>query len=292
MKFTGQPKHQEIDMSIMHRAAYQDAELVEIFVEAILLLAKAVGAGRVMDTSGDGDAEQWAKEFLVGYGLLAIGEARSLLLLLCDGLNLNARVHFRSLYEYQLKITLLLDDEEKVLAFRDAFAYEMRDFATKLGKAPEEIDAEIERVLGIDDASVVTGTRENKALGGTVKEQMKSDLQPEARYLTTFSWASQVSHGSVLALNELAKVTDGKANDFITVSTLDKKGNDLLYDALWVIFQFVVLIEQEFSIGIPGSDDLIKRANDLNTRLKIFTPEQEAAVKRLREEKRKREADN
>lgn len=231
MKFTGQPPHNKIDVTIAYRE-FTDADLTDIFVKAITMLVQAVGAARVKDTSADTEAKRWAKEFLVGYGLLAIGEARSILLLFSDRLNIHARIHLRSLYEYELKIKLLLEDDEKVLKFRDAFAYEMRDFAAKLGKTPSEIDAEIERVLGIDDASRVTGTKERDALGGNVKEQMKGELQPEVRYLGTFAWASQVSHGSVLALHELAKATDGKTNDLLFYASSDAKGNALLYYAV------------------------------------------------------------
>jgi len=291
VKFTGQPPHNKIDVTIAYRE-FTDADLTDIFVKAITMLVQAVGAARVKDTSADTEAKRWAKEFLVGYGLLAIGEARSILLLFSDRLNIHARIHLRSLYEHELKIKLLLEDDEKVLKFRDAFAYEMRDFAAKLGKTPSEIDAEIERVLGIDDASRVTGTKERNALGGNVKEQMKGELQPEVRYLGTFAWASQVSHGSVLALHELAKATDGKTNDLLFYASSDDKGNALLYYALWVILEFVVLLEREFGIGIQGFKELIERAAQVNAKLKIVTPEREAAVLKMRAEKQKRKSGN
>jgi uncharacterized protein DUF5677 len=290
MRFTGQPRHEKVDIDIAYRDNFQDAELVATFIESVRLLTKAVAEARVLDISSDSEARQWAKEFLVGYALLAIGEARSMLLLLSDRLNLHARIHLRSLYEYDLKLGLLLEDEEKVLKFRDAFAYEIREFATRLGKQPEEIDAEIERVLGIEDASRVKGARENRALGGSVRDQMRNDLQPEARYVGTFAWTSQVSHGSVLALNELAKATDGKADDLFTLAAYDSYGNALLYNSLWVILKFAALIEREFNVAVPGIDDTAQRGISINTRLRFTTPEQEERVQRLREEKRGRES--
>jgi hypothetical protein len=178
MKFTGQPKSERVNLTVKYRDVFTDAELTDVFVTALKLLTQAVGVARISDTSRDEEARRWAKEFLVGYSLLAIGEARSMLLLFSDRLNINARIHLRALWEYELKLTLLFADDEKVLKLRDAFAYEMREFATKMGKTPEEIDAEIERVLGIDDASMVIGTKEKDALGGNVREQMRDELQP------------------------------------------------------------------------------------------------------------------
>jgi hypothetical protein len=285
MKFTSQPKSERVNVSIKYRDVFTDPEMTDIFVKALTLPVQAVGAARIKDVSTDPEAKHWAKEFLVGYALLAIGEARSMLLLFSDRLNIHARIHLRSLYEYELKIKLLLADDEKVLKLRDAFAYEMRDFATKLGKTAAEIDAEIERVLGIDDASLVVGTKERTALGGNVKEQMGDELQPEVRYLGTFSWTSLVSHGSVLALHEVAKATDGKADDYLFHAFNDNKADALLYYAFWVLMEFLVLIEREFRIGIPGRDELIDRAIAANLRLNIVTPEQEAAILELRARK-------
>ena len=99
MKFTGQQKHDEINVNVTYRDVHQDSELTGLFVEAIKKLAQAVGAARVKDLSREPEAKRWAKEFVVGYGLLAIGEARSMLLLFSDGLNMHARVHLRSLWE-------------------------------------------------------------------------------------------------------------------------------------------------------------------------------------------------
>jgi hypothetical protein len=290
VKFSGQPKHEKVNVEIKYRDVFQDAELVDVFVKAVTMLALAVGAARIKDTSEDSEARRWAREFLIGYGLLTIGEARSILLLFSDGLNVHARIHFRALFEYQHKITLLLEDEKRVIAFRDSLAFELRAFAKRLGKTPEEIEAEIGRILGIEDPSSVVGTKESTALGGDVKSQMRDDLLPEKRYLGTFAWTSQVNHGSILALYELSKTTSGKQEDVLLHAALDNKSNDLLYDALWVVFQFIVLIEQELSIGVPGVDGLIQRALKVNERMKFSTPEHEAEVQRLREEKRKRNA--
>jgi hypothetical protein len=51
--------------------------------------------------------------------------------------------------------------------------------------------------------------------------------------------------------------------------------------------EFLVLIEHEFMIGIPGRDELIERAVSANLRLKIVTPEQEATILKLRAERGK-----
>jgi hypothetical protein len=183
VKFSGQPRHEKVDVNIKYRDVFQDAELVDIYVKAVTMLALAVGAARIKDTFEDSEAQRWVKEFLIGYGLLTIGEARSILLLFSDGLNVHARIHFRALFEYQHKITLLLGNDKRVLAFRDSLAFELRAFAKRLGKTPEEIETEIGRVLGVDNPASVVGTKESAALGGDVKSQMKDDLLPEQRYL-------------------------------------------------------------------------------------------------------------
>jgi hypothetical protein len=290
MKFSGQPKYDKLDVAIRYRDVFQDAELVDIFVKAVTMLALAVGVARLKETTDDAEARRWAKEFLLGYGLLTIGEARSILLLFSDGLNVHARIHFRAVFEYQHKITLLLGSEERVLAFRDSLAFELRAFARRLGKTPEEIESEIGRVLSIEDPSSVVGTKESTALGGDVRSQMKGDLLPEQRYLGTFAWTSQVNHGSILALYELSKATTGKQQDLLVHAALDDKSNDLLYDALWVIFQFVLFIERDFSVGVPGADELIQRALKVNERMKFSGPKHEAEVHRMREQKRNRDA--
>ena len=290
MKFAGQPRHEKVDVNIKYRDVFQDAELVDIYVKAVTMLALAVGAARVKDISEGSEAQRWSKEFLIGYGLLTIGEARSILLLYSDGLNVHARIHFRALFEYQHKITLLLGNDARVLAFRDSLAFELRAFAKRLGKTPEEIEAEISRVLGVDDPASVKGTKESAALGGDLKSQMKDDLLPEQRYLGTFAWTSQTNHGSILALYELAKATDGKLDDVLVHAASDNKSNDLLYDSLWVVFQFILFIERDFGIGVPGVDELVARALKVNDRMKFSTPAHEAEVHRLREEKRKRSA--
>lgn len=289
MKFTGQPKHTQVFVPVKYRDVFQDAELVDIFAQVTRMLGNAVASVRQKDISAEDEVKRWGKEFLLGYGILAIGEARSILLLFSDGLNIHARIHFRALFEYQHKITVLQSDEARVLAFRDSLAYELRAFAKQLGKTPEETNAEIARVLGVDDATIVIGSKESVALGGDVKSQMRDDLLPEKRYLGTFGWPSQVNHGSILALYELSKATDGKTDDFVIRGSTDNKGNDLLYDALWVLFQFIVFIERDFSVGIPGVEALIQRAIKVNERMKFSKPEHEAEVHRLREEKRKRD---
>jgi hypothetical protein len=286
VKFTGQPQHKKVNVSIGFRDIFQDAELTHMFVKAVSLLAQAVGGARIKDLSAKPEAERWAKEFLVGYALLAIGEARSVLLLLGDQLNRPARVHLRSLYEYEHRVAILLDDEETVLKFRDAFAYEMRDFASRLGRTSDEINAEIERVLGVDDASSLKGTKESTALGGNVRDQMRNygGLDPERRYIGTFAWASHFSHGSVLALNELAKSTDGQSEDFLTSASADAMGNAILYNALWPVLMFVALISREFRLEIPGTDEIIAAAASVNARLQIVTRDQEERVLKMREE--------
>lgn len=279
LQFTGQPRHQKIDVLIPYRAV-QDENLVLALIDAIKILAAAIGSARGQDISAEPEATRWTKEFLVGFSLLAVGECRSMLLLLSDKLNRHARVHLRSLYEYELRAKALLADPKRSLAFRDSLAYEMRDVARRLNGSMDAINAEIAESLGLADASGLVGTKEKDAFGGNVRRQMKDEVAPEKRYMGTFAWASLVSHGSILALRELSRATKDTADDLLFRATDDNKGHTLLYSACWLILWFALKLRDLFGVSIVGAEDVVHKLMDVNKRLKVVSPEQEAAAMR------------
>lgn len=283
LKFTTQPRHETVDIQIPYRAT-QDAELTETLIQAIKILVAAIGSARGQDISGDPEDLRWTKEFLVGFALLAVGEARSMLLLLSDNLNRHARVHLRSMYEYELRVRILLTDPKKGLMFRDSLAYEMRDLCKRLSGSLEAINKEIAESLGIDEAPQVVGTKEKDAFGGSVRNQMKDEIAPEQRYIGTFAWASLVSHGSIFALRELSRATQGATADLLARSTDDDKGNVLLYNACWLILGFAGNLYSKFGVSIAGMDLAAHKIIEINKRLKIVSPEQENKAMKARAE--------
>jgi len=100
----------------------------------------------------------------------------------------------------------------------------------------------------------------------------------------TFAWASQVSHGSILALRELARETENATSDLLLRATDDDKGNVLLYHACWLILWFAASLHDECGAPIPGYEMLSNRINAANERLNIVSPQQTADISRIREE--------
>jgi hypothetical protein len=282
LRFTGQPEHEKVLIGIQYRPT-QDHELTTALIQAIQVLVTAVGEARVRDISGEPESERWLKEFLLGFSLLTVGEARSLLLLLGDNLNRHARVHLRSIYEYELRAKILLKDPAKALAFRDSLAYEMREAFRHLSAQSEAVNQQIAVALGVNDASTTVGAKESVAFGGTVRDQMRDEIAPEKRYAGTFAWASRVSHGSILALHELWRAVDGSRSDLLFRATSDEKGNDLLYYVLWPVLWFAGALHEKFGVRVSGLEDTIKRALDANQRLNIVSSEHEAATVEARE---------
>jgi len=280
LKFTGKPKHSKVDVNIQYRLT-SDEELVETLVDSIKVLAKGVGTARGADISLEPEADRWMHEFVLGFSLLAIGEAQSMLLLLSGQMNRHARVHLRSLYEYQHRASLLIAKPNMALSFRDALAFELRRIGAMMGRSKEEIEREISTALGVTPAASVVGTREDKALGGKMLQQMADEPAPEIRYVGTFVWTSLVSHGSIVALNGLAKATDSSTDTLLLDATRDEFGETLLYHSCLILLWFASELQSEFGVALPEIEGLIKSLESINKRLGIVTPEQEAKVQEM-----------
>jgi hypothetical protein len=258
MRFSGQPSPSgSIICDIQYRPGPEDAELVRLFTDAIRWLVIVVLNARTNDLSAVQEKQRWTSELLLGYAVLAVNEARALLLLLGGRLNRQARVHLRSLYEFELRMRRLLDESTDVaLDLRDAYAYEARSLGKDLGADPSLVEADIAVVLGISDTSAIRGAKEKDALGGNMRDAMRDEPAPEKRYVGSVKWASQMSHGTVLALGEVAKASDGAGSDFFEAATRDGFGNVLLYQGLWPLLHFIVRVDQLFDTGLPRDADL------------------------------------
>ena len=130
----------------------------------------------------------------------------------------------------------------------------------------------------MDDASKVIGKKENAAFGGTVRAQMQHEVWPEKRYLGSFAGMSWVSHGSILALQELSRAIRGAGADLLRRAVDDGKGNDWLHHAAWIMLKLAASIQEHFGIRVQGMEATAARIVAANRRLKIISKEQESAA--------------
>ena len=277
ISFTGYTHQEPISVNIPYRAFY-DEELTLALADSINALVYAIGAARGQDLSKDPEDLRWMKEFLVGFALLAIGEARSVIMLLSDGLSRHARVHVRSLFEYELRVKLLANNPGRALEFRDSVAYEMRNVGQALGSSTELIEAQIAEALGLADASKVIGKKESAAFGGQVRTQMQDEIWPEKRYFGSFAGMSWVSHGSILAIREIARAVRDRGPDLLRRAGDDGNGNNWLHHAAWILLKLAATIQEHFAIEVQGIDAVAARIVAANERLGIVSKAHEAAA--------------
>jgi hypothetical protein len=247
--------------------------------EALKMLASAIARERTTSCAGLSDEERAVREALLGFGILAFNEGRAFLIVAGAGLDRHARVHFRSLMEYEFRVKRILEDPTRATAFFDAFVHEFRKVTSDLEVADQEaVEAEIERVLGRPSAEINTGS-EKKALFGksaSVKSAMEELPEGARRYAGTFGLQSQVSHGSVLALREVARSTEGVGGEFLDVASRDGYGNRLAYTLIWVLLHLANCITKRFEDGVLRViDAIIQQTLAINDRLQFVTPEQE-----------------
>jgi hypothetical protein len=274
LRFTGNRHNDPIAVNIAYRAVY-DEGLTFALADAIAVLVRAIGTVRGLDISSDPEDLRWTKEFLIGFALLAVGEARSLIVLLGDSLSRNARVHLRSLSEYELRVKLLTHDPKRALAFRDSVAFELRRVGRELGASKEVIEREIAEALGISDPSRIAGAKESDAFGGSVRNQMQGEIWPDKRYFGSFAGLSWISHGSILALREISRAIDSAGSDLLSRAADDGHGNDWLHHAGWIVLKLAGSIEEQFKFAVDGVDRAAARLIAANRRLGIISSEQE-----------------
>ncbi len=277
IRFTGYLHKESIQVNIPYRAVY-DEELTLALGDAIGALVYAVGAARGKDLSDDPEDLRWMKEFLIGFALLAIGEARSVMMLLSDGLSRHARVHMRALFEYELRVKLLAKEPRRALEFRDSVAFEMRKVGQGLGGSPEITERQIAEALGIGDATKVIGAKESAAFGGTVRAQMKDEIWPERRYFGSFAGMSWVSHGSILAIREVSRAVGDAGSDLLHRAVDDGNGNDWLHHTAWILLKLAGLIQENFEVEVQGAPAAAARLVRVNRRLGIVSKAHEAAA--------------
>lgn len=278
LRFTGQRQSPDpLKFTLSHPTGYLDDEIAETLGDALKALLLAIGRARTEHIEVLGDAEKAVREALLGFGILAFNETRAFLIVAGAGLDRHARIHFRSVMEYELRVRRILELPERAINFFDAFAHEIRKTAQDLEVADEvAIENEIVAVLG---KSVHQTASEKKALygkSGDVKSAMSELPAGGKRYVGTFAWPSQVAHGSVLALRDIAKATEGAGSDFMDVAGRDGYGDRLAYIMIWTVLYFANLIAQRLLGGsLQMTEQIIDRTLEINRRLRIVTEEQE-----------------
>ena len=154
----------------------------------------------------------------------------------------------------------------------------MRKVGQGLGAATETIECQIAEALGITDASTIIGERESAAFGGTVRAQMQNEVHPEKRYFGSLAGMGWVSHGSVLAIRELARSVRDAGPDLLRRAVDDENGNDWLHHAAWIMLKLAGLLQLRFGIEVQGMQTAAARIIAANDRLGIISKAQEAAA--------------
>jgi hypothetical protein len=185
-----------------------DQDALDILKDSVGLLARAVGTARNRAVAIDA-VESVGARCVLGFGVLAIGEAQAALVLFSAGLDRPGRVHLRSLYEYGVRADLVSSDPQTAQKFLVAAAHEAKKLGTDMGLAQELI----QRVIDAYAIPGVTAGRESDALGGTMKKIVRERTDVND-YVLYFAWPSLMSHGSILALHEVSRAITGRGADF------------------------------------------------------------------------------
>lgn len=294
LRFSGQkPVAGQILFPVSHPTGYLDDALSAAFIDAVKVLVSAIGSARIRANPGSTAAEKALAEILIGFGLLAANEARAFIIVAGAGLDRHARIHFRSIMEYEFRVRRLLEDPQRAKDFVDAYAHEARTFARDLETVDESaMEEEIERVLGSAEGGTGPEKRALFGKGGQVKQAMSELPDGGRRYVGTFGWPSQISHGSIMALREIARAIDGVGGEFLESASRDGYGNRLAYNLIWALLHLADQIAARFLIPIAEQrDPVVINAMAINDRLGIISKDEEATLQeRLRkaaESKRK-----
>jgi hypothetical protein len=276
IKFTGQQPADRLSFQLSYPVGYLDEGLCDIFVDALRTLASAIGEARSRDIEELDQEQRAVREALLGFSILTFNEARAYLIVAGAGLDRHAGIHFRSIMEYEFRFKRLLKEPSRAKALFEAFAHEFRKMAKDLELSDQDA---IERSIAdaIGTAEIANNGSEKEALFGK-KGHMKGAMQDVAegwrRYLGTFSWPSQVSHGTVLALRDLARSLEGVGSDFLTIAGRDGYGNRLAHATIWNVLYFANTTARLFGFSIDEQvAPVAKGAIAANARLGLVSPE-------------------
>jgi hypothetical protein len=289
LRFTGQAKPDKIDFTVNYLTGYQDAELCDTLAEALKALAIALGEARSHNIEHLPDEERAVREVLLGFSILAYNETRAFLMVAAGGLELHARIHYRSVMEYEFKTKTILNTPSRALAFLKAFAHEFRKLGSGLNITEEALNTHIIEALGLP----VESASEKRALYGKpdkksptdVKSAMAESAEGSVRYLATFSVPSMVSHGGIVALRDVARAIDGAGSDFLDIAARETFSINILYGMIWPVLYFAGVVATRFGFSVAEHIEPVgTRALASNQRLKIISPEAAARAREIHEQ--------
>jgi hypothetical protein len=269
--FVRQPRMTTSESKMFFAHDIQPEENLVLLRDAITILDRCVAAARTHQGEPESKEVEASLNMMLGLGLVTVSEARALLLLLSIGLERSARIHLRSLYECQVRASLMRNPKT-ARAFRLAALSEVTKFAVWLKSTPAEIQAIERRFIGDMDEQETT-LREKDALGGTMQTLLRRESGSDEQYAALFAHPSLFSHGSVLALQEISEAVQGKTDDFLDAVFSDGTGYMSLIEAAACVLEIARLLINAF--GIVAWDDW----NAVEARLRSLTAVQPAPTR-------------
>lgn len=257
---------QEVSETVLSDIAYyrelQPPEYLKVLRRSVRLLDRSVASARGFKAPNPESAEAATVDLLVGLAMLAMSEARALLLLTSFGLERSARIHLRSLFEYTFRAGLV-QDPKTASAFKAAAAVEVVKLLADLGREQtEEIEAAIARYTRGLDASEEP-VREKRALGGDVRTLIEREFaNDKGAYARSFSFPSLFSHGSIVALDEVSRHTEGRGRDFPQGIFRDGQGFRLLAMATAHVLELVIMLIKAFNVEVGDEWDALVAENE------------------------------
>jgi hypothetical protein len=144
--------------------------------------------------------------------LLAIGEARAYWSLVSCGLETPALVHLRTLVEHAARASRIILDAPEARRVYESLGASERDLAKDL-----TLEADVRETLEKQFAPVIE-EKPDRRIFPSMADMLKSGTLggvDNGEYRTM----SQVLHGSILALRQVAKITNNVDEDFIAAAT-------------------------------------------------------------------------
>jgi hypothetical protein len=182
--------------------------------DALNLLGAALAGARRQATIPVGTDERAQFELVFGYSMLAIGEARAYWSLVSCGLETPALVHLRTLVEHAARASRIILDAPEARRVYESLGASERDLAKDL-----TLEADVRETLEKQFAPVIE-EKPDRRIFPSMADMLKSGTLggvDNGEYRTM----SQVLHGSILALRQVAKITNNVDEDFIAAATLD-----------------------------------------------------------------------
>jgi hypothetical protein len=263
--FNDQPRMDRIQVEIPYHPGIQHPALLAVLRDAITLLEKSVAAALGPKETLDDKKLEAPRRLTLGFCLLAMSEGRAALVLLSLGLERSARVHLRSLFEYNFRASLV-QSPEKARMFQLAAMAEAKLFIERTGGGPEELaKAEAQFLFDRDEDEAVV--REKAALGDMLS-QLRERYGSDSEYATRFAWPSLFSHGSILALYEVSHAIAGKGKAFAEHVFMDLRGPFGLLEGARQVAELALLLVKVFGVEtLDEWDALFGRLDELTAGL-------------------------